>query len=157
MTAAADNCRPGATRLRITSDPANASTVRQLVGSVARACGFAEGDVAALTLAIDEAVCNVIKHAYEGSHDRPIDVLIEPLVDAGREGIAFTITDEGRQVDPSTIVGRDLEELRPGGLGTHIIRTVMDEVEYTRRECAGMCLRLVKWKASCEASTELGS
>lgn len=146
MSNVSDACGGGSLRLRIASDPANAPTVRTAVGTAARAHGFGEQDVAAITLALDEAVCNVIKHGYEGRQGRPIDISIESVERDGREGLQFTILDEGRQVDPASIVGRNLEDLRPGGLGTHIIRSVMDEVEYTPREPAGMKLRLLKWR-----------
>jgi anti-sigma regulatory factor (Ser/Thr protein kinase) len=59
-----------------------------------------------------------------------------------------TICDCARQVDPQDITGRDLEDVRPGGLGTHIMRTVMDEVEYAHRQPVGMQLRLLKMVAN---------
>jgi anti-sigma regulatory factor (Ser/Thr protein kinase) len=55
------------------------------------------------------------------------------------------VRDFGRQVDPSTIRSRSLDEVRPGGLGVHIIRSVMDEVEYSRAEGGGMRLRMLKY------------
>lgn len=146
MTNLPDACGGGSLKVRISSDPANAAAVREAVGTAARAQSFSEQDVAAITLAIDEAVCNVIKHGYEGCRGKPIEISIEAVNRSGREGLQFTILDEGRQVNPSSIVGRDLEDLRPGGLGTHIIRSVMDEVEYTPRQPVGMKLRLLKWR-----------
>ena len=33
-------------------------------------------------------------------------------------------------VDESALKGRDLDDIRPGGLGVHLIRTIMDEVQF---------------------------
>lgn len=51
--------------------------------------------------------------------------------------LRIVLEDEAEQVDPATIKSRDLEEVRPGGLGVHIIKSVMDEVKYERREGVG--------------------
>jgi len=50
-------------------------------------------------------------------------------------------------VDTTKLVARPLDELRPGGLGLHIIRGSMDTVQYKR---AGQLnrLRLVKFARS---------
>ncbi len=50
-----------------------------------------------------------------------------------------------RSIDPSTISGRDLGDVRPGGLGVHIIRSTMDKVRYRPRPGGGMLLRMVKY------------
>ncbi|MEC9374353.1 MAG: ATP-binding protein, partial [Planctomycetota bacterium] len=65
-------------------------------------------------------------------------------VDGRRKGIRIVIEDEGRQVDPSKVKGRDLDDIRPGGLGDHIIRQVMDSVTYEQRTGKGMRLILEK-------------
>ena len=54
------------------------------------------------------------------------------------------IEDEAAQVDPAAMQGRELDDVRPGGLGVHIIREVMDEVVYSKRETKGMRLTMVK-------------
>ena len=42
------------------------------------------------------------------------------------------LVDWGPACDPTKLKARPLEEIRPGGLGLHIIRGSMDAVEYTR-------------------------
>ncbi len=130
--------------LQVTSESIHIATVRQAVQAAAEAIGFDEEDVAALTLAINEAMANVIQHGYRGQPGQPIEVDIEPMRRGSVVGLRMTIRDCCPHVDPSTIVGRDLEDVRPGGLGTHIIKTAMDEVEYTQRRPRGMCLRMLK-------------
>ncbi len=62
----------------------------------------------------------------------------------GCRGIRVVIEDEAKQVDPETIRSRDLEDIRPGGLGVHIIQHVMDFARYEKREERGMRLILEK-------------
>jgi anti-sigma regulatory factor (Ser/Thr protein kinase) len=64
------------------------------------------------------------------------------------EGIRIVIEDEAKHIDPDHIKGRDLDEIRPGGLGVHIIREIMDEVVYEQRRPIGMRLTLVKSRKS---------
>ncbi|NLX14057.1 MAG: ATP-binding protein [Phycisphaerales bacterium] len=130
--------------LRVTSEPEHIATVRQAVQEAAAFLGFAEEAVAAVTLAINEAMANVIQHGYGGRAGQPIEVIIEPVHRGSAVGLQMTVRDCCPHIDPSTIVGRDLKDVRPGGLGTHIIKTAMDEVEYTQRRPQGMCLRMLK-------------
>ncbi|MCL4742187.1 MAG: ATP-binding protein [Phycisphaerales bacterium] len=125
------------------SNPVYLSGARQLVSSVAQRLGFDEMACSQIALAVDEALCNVIRHGYDRAVDRPIWLSLWP-VEEGKGGLRIVIEDEAKQVDLDAIKGRKLEDVRPGGLGVHIIREVMDEVKYERREGAGMRLTLVK-------------
>ncbi len=141
--------RPSAsqpTRIRIDSSPANLPAVREAVRTVAGEVGFDDESIARLVLAIDEAITNVIKHGYEGMPGQPVEVCLTRVRESGTEGIECQIRDFGRQVDPETICGRDLEDVRPGGLGVHIIRSVMDRVVYAPADGGGMELRMIKLK-----------
>lgn len=133
-----------ATLHAITSDTANLACIRDAVLAAAVGVGFSDPAVSQIVLAVDEAVSNVIKHGYEGRSGQPIEVGIEAVRRGCRCGLQVTVCDCGRQVDPGSITGRPLDDVRPGGLGTHIIRNVMDEVEYSVRQPQGMRLRMVK-------------
>lgn len=100
--------------------------VRRLVREAARACGCANTCVQDTVLAVDEACQNVIRHAY-GAHASG-DMLIEVRRDGGR--LVIDLVDFAPPVDTSTIHPRPLEELRPGGLGTHFINECMDACEF---------------------------
>ena len=86
----------------------------------------------AMTLALDEMAANSIRHAYADGGDRPVWVELE-LTEAALQA---SVTDEGPPFDPLTADAPDLDlpiEDRPiGGLGIHIVRTMMDVVEYER-------------------------
>lgn len=120
--------------------------MRGAVEQLAASEGFSTTEAHGLVLAIDEALANVIKHGYGGLADQPITITLSGIrTDQGRRGIAIEVRDKGRQVDPQSICGRDLDDVRPGGLGVHIIRAVMDEAEYSCPSDGGMCLRMVKF------------
>ena len=144
MSQTGPGCIERLARLHFTSETANMARVRPVVEEAARRVGFSEAETVNVALAIDEAIANVIRHGYEGQPGQPIEVTLERIERSGRPGLQVIICDCARQVDPEHIVGRPLDDVRPGGLGTHIMRTVMDEVEYTRRQPEGMQLRLLK-------------
>jgi anti-sigma regulatory factor (Ser/Thr protein kinase) len=131
---------------RLMSDPAHLGQVRDAVRRAAGEAGFAEADREQIALAVDEALTNVIKHGYGGRHDQPIDVWIEAVTQEERCGIRIVVRDFGKPVDPDSICGRDLDDLRPGGLGVHIIKTVMDDVSYKPDAGGGTRLTMLKWK-----------
>lgn len=145
---------PGVIRLDITSSTKCLPVVRGAVERMAALEGFGPEDTHELTLAIDEALANVIKHGYQGRSDQPIEITLQAMKSPeGLPGLAILVRDHGRQVDPASIQGRDLNEIRPGGLGVHIIQTVMDEVEYTCPPDGGMQLRMVKFVGSQASGT----
>ena len=112
------------------SDPRLLRTVRSLIGQVAEVCGFAEDEAQFIILAVDEACANVIRHAYQGRTDGEIALSCS----ASDERIEFLLVDQGRSPQPDALQPRPLDELRPGGLGTHLICSVMDEVRYSFTE-----------------------
>ncbi len=132
--------------LRLTSDPMYLCGARELVGCIARRIGFDDMDCSKIALAVDEALSNIIRHGYDKAFDRPIWLGLSPVKPSADSigGIVITIEDEAKQVDPSNMKGRNLEDIRPGGLGVHIIQEVMDQVSYEKRASAGMRLVMTK-------------
>ena len=63
-----------------------------------------------------------------------------------QDRLRFQLTDTGRKPDVSTIAPRRLDDVRPGGLGTHFISTVFDSVVYDTGRERGTVLTLVKEK-----------
>ena len=133
-------------QLQMLSDPMLLSGAREMVLWVARRSGFNELDCSQIALAVDEALCNVFRHGYDRHTDGMIWMSIwpRPATDAAPGSIKIVIEDEARQVDPEGIKSRDLDDIRPGGLGVHIIKEVMDEVVYERRPRRGMRLTMEK-------------
>lgn len=100
--------------------------VRATVGQLAAMIGWNESDARAITLAVDEALANVIRHAYHGREDGRIELQCR----AGQDELQFRIRDTGDAPDPARICAREVGCDKIGGLGTHIIRDVMDSVSY---------------------------
>ena len=148
-------------RIQITSNPLYLSGTRELVAGVSRRLGFTEESCSQIALAVDEALANVIRHGYLKAPDKPIWISLYPTKEPGSSGpfgdscqacsLRIVIEDEARQVDPSVIKSRGLDEIRPGGLGVHIIKSVMDHVEYVKRPAAGMRLTMIKHRSSSSA------
>ncbi len=130
-------------RLQMFSQPRFLAAVRALIASVCDRLGFNSMQCGQISLAVDEALCNVITHGYERRSDGPVWINLWSQ-DTEPAGIRIVIEDLANQVDPDSIQPRDLDDIRPGGLGVHIIREVMDEVRYERRSDRGMRLTMTK-------------
>jgi sigma-B regulation protein RsbU (phosphoserine phosphatase) len=127
--------------LRVPARAGELKHVRIAVRSCAEAAGMGETGVADVVMAVDEACQNVIRHAYgeEGAGD----MLLE--VDRDDDTLVFCLKDFAPPVDPTQVKPRDLEEVRPGGLGTHLINEVMDSAGFVADPPGcGNLLRMVK-------------
>ncbi len=120
---------PAAERLIDLRFPASAdrmALVRPSIEGAARLCGFDEAAARDIVLAVAEACQNVIQHAYEAPADG--DIVLGLM--RGPDGIIVRVADFAPPVDPECIRPRDLDELRPGGLGTHFMAEIMDTAEF---------------------------
>ena len=95
-----------------------------------------------INLALEEAVTNVMLYAYPNGHGR---VLVEAMKE--KERVTFTISDSGIPFDPTQQEAPDItlsaEERAIGGLGIHLVRQIMDEISYERKDNKNI-LTLVK-------------
>ncbi len=119
-----------ALELRFPSDPRVLHIVRSVVGQMTSLRGFSEEDTQFIILAVDEACSNIIRHAYKGRTDGEIALTCT----AQGDGIEFLLVDSGESADTSQWPERSLDEIRPGGLGLHLIQAVMDKVLYRQSE-----------------------
>lgn len=128
-------------KIELPSDPKWLSLMRAVVERWCVFAGFSEEAARPVTLAVDEAITNIIRHAY---NNRPTErVLVEFSTDD--RGVAFSVEDTGAPVDRSLICKHPPNELRPGGRGTHFIREIMDEVDYETQPWRNR-VRLVKYR-----------
>ena len=133
---------PGTVTLSVPSHPKYLYVIRSALYPLVLDAGFSKKEASKIILAVDEASSNIIKYAYEGDHTKTITLTV--TVDARR--VAIRLEDSGKQVDVSTIAPRKLDDVRPGGLGTHFMGTVFDTVEYDTTRGTGTVLTLVKEK-----------
>lgn len=86
-----------------------------------------------LQLAMEEAVANVIMYAYAGKEG-----LFKVELSECASILTFVITDNGIPFNPVEKDDPDVtlpaEERKIGGLGVYLVKQIMDEVEYNRRD-----------------------
>jgi|SRR5277367_1887882 len=135
-------------KLHLRSDPKMLCVIRAAVGEMASSVGFEASQVRAIVLAVDEAMTNVIRHAYRGRFDRPIEVCFyrgqEKSGESILDSLEIRIVDQGEPVNLEELRGRSLDEIRPGGLGLHFIRETMDRVTF-RHVRGRNYLRLIRF------------
>ncbi len=110
--------------------------------------------VAKITLAVDEAVANVIEHAY--SETEPGDVRVR--ISADEEKFVVAVVDTGREFDPNRVEMPDLKEhIRQGkrnGLGIFLMRQIMDEIKYTFVHGMRNELTMIKYRSTEEGENQ---
>ena len=134
---------PADIRIDLKSDTKHLASIRGLILSLTQTCGFDVVESGHIALAVDESLANIIRHGYQHRNDQPINISIW-LLKEDQPGIKIVIEDEATQIEPDEICGRDLDDIKPGGLGVHIIKDVMDECTFAKRECEGMRVTLLK-------------
>jgi len=121
------------------SDPGNCKAGREFIEQWAIASGYGDLDRGQIVLAADEAFTNIIRHAYKGATEEKIVISIDLEADAFR----LSFRDFGPALDVNCLKGRKLEDVKPGGLGLHLLEMVFEKVEYICCE-PGTELRLRK-------------
>jgi serine/threonine-protein kinase RsbW len=138
-------------RLDLESNPEVLCLVRATVQRATEVVRFPDPESRAIVRSVDEALANVIRHAYNNRPGMPIEVTCRRLF-SDREkkdirGLEVVLADSGIAVNPKKLQGRPLEEIRPGGLGLHFMKQGMDVVEFRRKNGRNL-LRMVKYLAS---------
>ena len=100
--------------------------VREAVRELAQRQGCSEENLDCMVMAINEACMNVMQHAY-GDDDNG-EIILEFWKD--QDELVIRIYDFADKVDRSQIKSRELDDIRPGGLGVHLMHKVMDRVDY---------------------------
>ena len=134
-------------KLELQSNPEMLCVVRGALGQLTEKLGFPAAECRAVVLAVDEALTNIIRHAYCGSQGRPIELFLSRVQlrrnGASREALEIVVVDRGAKIDDKKLCGRSLEDVKPGGLGLHLIRESMDTVEFSRKKGKNQ-LRMLK-------------
>ena len=117
--------------------PNDINTIPQLSEFIEGICEELNLDMSltmSLNLALEEAVVNVMEYAY------PVDVQGDVTIDAiaNETHLVFIISDSGIPFDPTKKEKVDTtlsaEERSIGGLGIHLVREIMDSVDYEYRD-----------------------
>ncbi len=122
------------------SDPAICAPIRLQVEALAAKIGFDEEAVAKLGLCVNEAVANVIRHAYQNRPGQPIDFGLKPI----EGGLEITLRDWGSGVDPSQLPPKPHDPYKPGGLGLICLRSMLDYCQFDKQPDGGILLTMRK-------------
>lgn len=120
--------------LRIVNDLAELSRVAEGVDEFCAELGLPAGCAFKLNVAIEELLTNTISYGYDDSDGHEI------AIDIRREGetLVTELSDDARAFDPLNAPPPDLEsaieDRRIGGLGVHLVKTLMDDVGYAYRD-----------------------
>lgn len=106
--------------------PEELARMRAELRLVLQSWGVNKEDMDNIVLAVSEGCMNVIQHAYEGMDEGLYSISLE-----WEEGqIRIGIQDSAPAIDIHKIIPRNLDDIKPGGLGVHFIHEIMDEVKY---------------------------
>ena len=127
--------------LKFSSDPRKLPMVRERVQDASEAVGCNKKVVSDIVIAVNEACMNIMQHAYKGDRNGEIVLEMSRLGDA----IEIVLSDHAEHIDHQTIRPRELDDVKPGGLGTHFIQEIMDECSYAHLdERRGNVLKMKK-------------
>ncbi len=132
-------------KMTLPNDISYLPVVQLSVKEVATKFGFDGDAIYKIEIALEEAVINVVKHAFEADEVSTFDVICEQLP----LGMKIIVKEKGMPFDPNRLpvynpMG-NLEEADSGGLGIHLMRELMDEVSFRNLGPDGKETHLVKY------------
>ncbi len=117
---------------KIETDPGQLERIAAAVEEIGEQESWSPGLIFRINLALEELGLNIINYGHdEGIHE------IQFSVTSDDEMVTIEISDDGRPFDPLNDapvpdVTAALEDRPVGGLGVHLVRTMMDELSYRR-------------------------
>ena len=120
--------------LEMENDIGQIPKLEAFIGNIAKRRPLDSGLVSSINLALEEAVSNVIMYAYPKGTEGTLS--IDSKDSTGM--LEFTLTDSGTEFDPTLAPKPDtslgVDQRRIGGLGIYLLRSIMDDVTYERRD-----------------------
>ena len=124
--------------LEIKSDPAELKNVRRNIENFCKE-NVNKLDIFLVKLAVDEALQNIIRYAYNFNKTKKIIITLNKISD---NSLRVELRDFGTRVSTSEIKPRELHDVRPGGLGIHFIKNIAKKISYEHKEDGGTLLTL---------------
>ncbi len=118
-------------RLTLPAQAESIPVIRHVLGAFAEAMALPPDVIEDIRLAVTEACTNVVRHAYDGDHPGPIDVLVRPDGDH----IDVIVSDRGRGMGLSP-------DIDGPGLGLPLIAALADTIELQQAPIRGNRLRM---------------
>ena len=128
-------------KLTIPSSSHYLREVRRFVADRLVEAGVSDSAVADVRHAVDEACANIIEHAYQDNPHQEVRITLQ----VDKQRILVSILDSGIPFDEAAYREPNVRVLtkrrKSGGLGVHIMRRLMDHVDYTPgSDCNEICL-----------------
>jgi len=124
----------GSITLHIAADVREIERLNRLVRQFGELHDVPSRTLYSVNLALDELVTNVILYGYEEGSEKEIAVKLETT----KDGLVASVADEAKPFNPLNVAAPDLkaplEERQLGGLGIHLVRSLMDHVSYKREK-----------------------
>jgi len=150
MTTKTGKNRADVITMSFPSVPRLLRVVRCVIAEMAEATGFALKDRDKICLAVGEACSNIIRHSYKGRTDGKMVIKCKLHSDK----LTISIRDYGEKFDLAHVRAQESGQVRPGGLGVHMIRRAMDEVDYDTTHRVGTEIHMVKYLNPPEAGDD---
>ena len=133
-------------KLHLGGAPEEVSRLARALEELAQAEGWPKELAFQITLALEEVEMNIINYAFDKGTPASSQVVLKTEDDR----LTITVTDKGKPFNPledapAPDLDASLQERKIGGLGIHLVRSLMDEASYARKGDAN-CLTLVKRK-----------
>ncbi len=132
-------------KLTLQNDISYLPVAQFCVKETAKKLGFAEEELCKIELALEEAVINVIEHAFEADEQGTFDIICESIP----KGIKITIREKGMPFDPDSLPtyrpGKDIDDISPTGLGVYLMKKNMDQILFRNLGCEGKETHLIKY------------
>jgi len=125
--------------LEIKSDPAELKKKKKNIENFCKE-NVSKIDSFLVKLAVDEALQNIIRYAYDFDKTKKIIITLEKITD---DSLKIEIRDFGTRVSTSNIKPRELDDVKPGGLGIHFIKSIAKKMSYEHKDDGGTLLTLV--------------
>ena len=114
----------------VQSDYSELNRIREFVQQNASIFGFTDIEASKITLAVDEACTNIIKHTH--NHDKSKEIWV--AIDTENENFIVNILNEGNPFDPLQVPQQNMNEYfkgyKRGGLGISIMKKLIDDIKY---------------------------
>jgi anti-sigma regulatory factor (Ser/Thr protein kinase) len=117
--------------IRIVNELSEMARVANLVERFGADHHLSNEVIVALNVSLDEILNNIISYAYEDAAPHDITVRLQ----LRHESVEALVEDDGKPFDPlAVITPRPRSAERQGGVGLHFVRSLTDQVKYTRRD-----------------------
>jgi sigma-B regulation protein RsbU (phosphoserine phosphatase) len=128
--------------LRVPAEPDRLSLVRAIVLRAVEDAGCNSDLARKIVVAVNEACMNIIQHAYANEEAGEFELIIMK----GDGKLHFRLTDQADHIDLNKVKSRDLDDIRPGGLGIHFINEIMDDfkIGHLQDEGRGNYMEMIK-------------